>query len=200
MERELALVPMQSSPDITRLIHEWDAGHPDGLNRLVEAAYPELHRIAHRYCERERTGHTLQCTAVVHEAYLRLVQAPRRNWKDRAHFFAFAARLMRGILVDYARAKQTEKRGSGIPALTLVEAEDAAHAPDVGILDLNSALEELERFDPLLGRIIELRYFTGLSIPETAEVTGVSESTVKREWIVAKTWIRRKLLDGKAVP
>jgi RNA polymerase sigma factor (TIGR02999 family) len=200
MEKGFAAVPIRGSPDITKLIHEWGAGQPDGLNRLVEAAYPELHRIAHRYCERERAGHTLQCTAVVHEAYLRLVQAPHRNWKDRAHFFAFAARLMRNILVDYARARQTGKRGGGIPALTLADAEGAAQAPDVGILDLNSALEELETLDPLQGRIIELRYFAGLSIPETAEVTGASESTVKREWILAKTWIRRKLLDGNGLP
>ena len=184
---------METSQDITRLIHEWRSGRSDALNRLIEAAYPELRRIAHRYCQGERPSQTLQCTAVVHEAYLRLAQGSNRTWTNRAHFFGFAAHLMRHILVDYARARLAEKRGGGVPAISLNDAEGAAAPPDVDVLDLNAALEELEKLDPLLGRILELRYFTGLSIRETAEVTGVSESTVKREWILAKTWIRRKL-------
>jgi RNA polymerase sigma factor (TIGR02999 family) len=142
----------------------------------------------------------LQCTAVVHEAYLRLAQARRRNWKDRAHFFGFAAHLMRSILVDYARAQGAEKRGGGMPALAVGDTDHSRSAPEVDILDLNAALEDLEKLDPLQSRIVELRYFSGLSIPETAEVTGISESSVKREWIVAKTWIRRKLRERKAEP
>ncbi len=186
----------EHAPDITRLIRLWEAGQPDGLNRLVEAVYPDLRRIAHRYCEGERRSHTLECTAVVHEAFLRLAQGRRRSWKDRAHFFGFAAHLMRNILVDYARARRTEKRGGGAPALTLAQGDGAARPPDIDILELDSALEDLARLDAFQARIIELRYFAGLSIPETAEVTGVSESTVKREWIIAKTWIRRRLLGG----
>jgi RNA polymerase sigma factor (TIGR02999 family) len=186
---------MPLTPDITGLIRDWEAGQPDALNRLVEAAYPELRRIAHRYCQRNVGAPTLQCTAVVHEAYLRLIQARRQSWKDRAHFFGFAAHLMRCILVDYARARHRAKRGGGLPALAITDADSSQHAPDVDILDLNTALEELEKLDPLQARVVELRYFTGLSIPETAELTGVSESTVKREWIVAKTWIRRKLMQ-----
>jgi RNA polymerase sigma factor (TIGR02999 family) len=182
--------------DITGLIHAWSAGQPDALNRLVEATYPELHRIAQRYFQGERPSHTLQSTALIHEAYLRLVQAPPKDWKDRAHFFGFAARLMRGILVDYARARLTDKRGGGAPTLTLSETDASSPAPDVDILDLNAALEELEQLDSFQSRIVELRYFAGLSTAETAEVTGISESTVKREWILAKTWIRRRLLEG----
>jgi RNA polymerase sigma-70 factor (ECF subfamily) len=191
-------VSKNSASNITGLIDAWSAGQPDALNRLVEAAYPELHRIAARHLNSERTGHTLQCTALVHEAYLRLAQSPDRNWKNRAHFFGFAASLMRGILVDYARARLTDKRGGGMPPLTLLEADTAQPATDVDILDIHEALKKLEQQDALQSRIVELRYFGGLSIPETAEVTGVSESTVKREWILAKTWIRRRMMIEKS--
>lgn len=194
------LAPSPPSGEITRLIREWGAGQPDSLDRLLQAVYPELHRIAHRYCAKERPGHTLQSTAVVHEAYIRLIQAPQRNWKDRAHFFAFAARLMRGILVDYARARNAGKRGRGMPAISLTEAEGLTPPIDVDLLDLEAALEKLEHLDPLQSRIIELRFFGGLSLAETAEVTAVSVSTVTREWVVAKTWIRRKLLEGERKP
>jgi len=190
---------MQPPPNITGLIREWEAGKPDALNRLVEAAYPELRRIAHRYCNGGRCP-TLPCTAVVHEAYLRLAQARPKNWKDRAHFFGFAAHLMRGILVDYARARRTVKRGGGVPPLALSDADRIAEPIEIDVLELDTVLKELARFDPFQERIVELRYFSGLSIPETAEVTGVSESTVKREWIVAKTWIRRRLLNGNPLP
>lgn len=190
-------VPQDSSSNITGLINEWAAGQPDALNRLLEAAYPELHRIAARQMQSERSGHTLQCTGLLHEAYLRLPQSPDKNWKNRAHFFGFAARLMRGILVDYASARLTEKRGGGAQLLTLRDADRAQPAAGVDLLDLNQALQKLEKLDALQSQVVELRYFGGLSISETAEVTGVSESTVKREWIVAKTWIRRRLLEGK---
>jgi RNA polymerase sigma factor (TIGR02999 family) len=174
-----------------------EAGQPTALNRLVEVAYPELKRIAQRHCGRERQSSTLQCTAVVHEAWLRLAHAEHTTWNDRAHFFAFASRLMRSILIDYARARNSMKRGGGTPALTLIDTDAVESPPDIDILELNAALEDLEKLDPMQGRIVELRYFSGLSIPETAAATGVSESTVKREWIVAKTWIRRRLLAGK---
>jgi len=200
MERLAPELPSGAPSNITALLRELEAGQPAALNRLVEVAYPELRRIAHRHCSRERQSSTLQCTAVVHEAWIRLAQAQQTTWKDRAHFFAFASRLMRSILIDYARARKSMKRGGGTPPLALIDTDAQASPPDVDILELNAALEELEKLDPMQGRIVELRYFSGLSIPETAEATGVSESTVKREWIIAKTWIRRRLLEGKKEP
>ena len=183
-----------ASPDITVLLRAWRDGNPSALDQLMEVAYPELHRIAKLYVSRDRPGHTLQCTALLHEAYLRLAQSPDKEWNDRAHFFGFAARLMRNILVDYARARQTQKRG-GLVNLTVVDAGASTKPPEVEILDLNTALHELESIDAFQSRIVELRYFGGLSIDETADLERVSASTVKREWIMAKTWIRRRLLQ-----
>ncbi len=193
----LPAMPETHRPDITGLIDACKAGQRGALDRLVEATYPELHSIALRYLRQERPNHTLQCTALINEAYLRLVQAPPKGWSNRAHFFGFAARLMRGILVDYARARRRQKRGAGAPTITLSEADAAIPETDLDILDLNAALDELQKLDPLQSRVVELRYFGGLSIEDTAEVTGVSVSTVKREWLVAKTWIRRRLLGGR---
>jgi len=190
----------KSPLNITALLHDLEAGQHAALNRLVEVAYPELRRIAHRECGRERQSSTLQCTAVVHEAWLRLAHAQHTTWKDRAHFFAFASRLMRSILIDYARARNSVKRGGGTPALTLIDTDAVTPPQDVEVLELDAALEELEKLDSLQARIVELRYFSGLSIPETAEAVGVSESTVKREWVIAKTWLRRRLLRGKNEP
>jgi len=190
----------KSPLNITALLHDLEAGQHAALNRLVEVAYPELRRIAHRECGRERQSSTLQCTAVVHEAWLRLAHAQHTTWKDRAHFFAFASRLMRSILIDYARARNSVKRGGGTPALTLIDTDAVTPPQDVEILELDAALDELEKLDSLQARIVELRYFSGLSIPETAEAVGVSESTVKREWVIAKTWLRRRLLRGKNEP
>ena len=190
----------KSPLNITALLHDLEAGQHAALNRLVEVAYPELRRIAHRECGRERQSSTLQCTAVVHEAWLRLAHAQHTTWKDRAHFFAFASRLKRSILIDYARARNSVKRGGGTPALTLIDTDAVTPPQDVEILELDAALDELEKLDSLQARIVELRYFSGLSIPETAEAVGVSESTVKREWVIAKTWLRRRLLRGKNEP
>ena len=186
--------------DITGLLQELDSGLPAAMDRLVEVAYPELRRIAHRQCRQNAQTPTLQCTAIVHEAWLRLARVQNATWKDRAHFFAFASRLMRSILIDYARNRKSQKRGNGIPALCLIDTDAMAPPPDVDVLDLNEALEELEKLDPAQGRIVELRYFSGLSIAETAQATGVSESTVKREWVIAKTWIRRRLIQGRKTP
>jgi RNA polymerase sigma-70 factor (ECF subfamily) len=182
--------------DITGLLQELEAGRPAAMDRLVEVVYPELRRIAHRQCGYDQSA-TLQCTAIVHEAWIRLAQAQHAAWKDRTHFFAFASRLIRSILIDYARARNSKKRGGGIPALALIDTDAQVLPPSVDILDLNEALEELEKLDFLQGKIVELRYFSGLSISETAEATGISESTVKREWVVAKTWIRRRLREAK---
>jgi RNA polymerase sigma factor (TIGR02999 family) len=186
--------------DITTLLRELQSGKPAAFDRLVEVAYPELRRIAHWQCGFERKSATLQCTAIVHEAWIRLAQAQNPTWKDRTHFFAFASRLMRSILIDYARARNSLKRGGGTPALTLIDTDAVVTPPDVDILALNDALEELEKLDPLQGRVVELRYFSGLSTPETAEALGVSESTVKREWTIAKTWIRRRMVEGGNAP
>jgi RNA polymerase sigma factor (TIGR02999 family) len=190
----------ESQLSVTALLREWKTGQPAAFDKLIELAYPELHRIARRQCGREGLSSTLQCTAVVHEAWLRLVQGQHADFKDRAHFFAFASRLMRTILIDHARARKSRKRGGGSLGFTLIDSDAITSPPEVEILELNGALEELEKLDPMQGRIVELRYFTGLSIPETAEAVGASESTVKREWIVAKTWIRRRLLEGKREP
>jgi RNA polymerase sigma factor (TIGR02999 family) len=162
----------------------------------VEAVYPELRRIAARQFSSERQGHTLQPTALVNEAYVRLAQQqPGKHWQDRTHFFAVAARVVRAVLVDHARARQAVKRGSGAESveLTLINAS-VAQTP-VDVLDLDAALQALEAMDPEQVRIVELRYFAGLSIDETAEAIGASPSSVKRGWLAAKTYIRRHL-DG----
>jgi RNA polymerase sigma factor (TIGR02999 family) len=189
-------MPETPPSDITGLLHAWTRGQTDALNRLVEITYPELHEIARRYFQRERSGHTLQCTALINEAYLRLIRTPEKQWNSRAHFFGFAARVMRGILVDHARARQTAKRGGGALTVTIQDSESPSRQPEVDVLDLNSALDELARLDDVQSRIVELRYFGGLTIEETVEATGLSATTVKREWVLAKTWIRRRLVEG----
>ena len=183
--------------DITRLLHAWSRGDQAALARLVEAVYPELRRIAARQFSGERREHTLQPTAIINEAYVRLAQQqPGKEWQDRTHFFAVAARVVRAVLVDHARARQAVKRGSGEARVewTLVQAS-VAQAP-VDVLDLDAALQALEAMDPEQVRIVELRYFAGLSIDETAEAIGTSPSSVKRGWLAAKTYIRRHL-DGE---
>ncbi|MBI3684185.1 MAG: sigma-70 family RNA polymerase sigma factor [Acidobacteria bacterium] len=177
--------------EITLLLKQWSSGDQQALERLVSLVYPELRAIAARYLTRERAGHTLQCTALVHEAYLRLVRTPAKEWNDRKHFFAVAARIVREILVDHARARRTYKRGSGRVQVTIEEAAGTPAAVD--LLDLDAALEELHKIDAQQSRLVELRFFGGLSIEETAETLGISTSTAKREWTTAKTWIRRHM-------
>lgn len=186
----------EPSDDITRLLHEWSGGNADALPRLIELVYPELRRIAARHLRSERDGHTLQPTALVSEAYMRLVEGSERHWQDRRHFFAVAAHVVRGILVDHARARRTQKRGSGRLPVQLTENTAAVAAPEVDALDLDTALQALETLDPQQGRIVELRYFAGLSIEETAEAMGLSTGTVKRGWVAAKTFVRRHM-DGQ---
>jgi RNA polymerase sigma factor (TIGR02999 family) len=188
-----------SRKDITRLLHDWSGGDATALPRLVEIVYPELHRIAARRLRDEREGHTLQPTALVHEAYVRLAQQqPGKKWQDRAHFFAVAAHVVRAVLVDHARARRAVKRGAGEAPLDLTIAGESAAATPVDLLDLDAALQSLEALDKEQGRIVELRYFAGLSIDETAEALGTSPSTVKRGWLAAKTFIRRHLDGGIA--
>jgi RNA polymerase sigma factor (TIGR02999 family) len=190
----------EQAPDITALIHAASRGDYVAMGALMEAVYPELRAIARRHFRRERTDHTLQCTALINEAWLRLVAVPETRWNDRAHFFGYAARTMRGILVDHARARQTAKRGGDGITLTLPARPNAAGGEDVDVLDLHSALEELEKLDSLQSRVVELRYFGGLTIEEAAGVMGISDSTVKREWVLAKTWIRRRMLGRERSP
>jgi RNA polymerase sigma factor (TIGR02999 family) len=172
------------------------AGEPAAADRLLPVVYAELRRQAARAMRREESGHTLQPTALVHEAYLRLAEQ-RVTWRSRGHFFGVAAQLMRRILVDHARERHAAKRGGGVQSITLAgnEPADAASRADqdVDVLALHEALERLTALDPEQGRLVELRYFGGLNIEETAEALGISPATVKREWAVARAWLRREL-------
>ncbi len=182
-----------ASPDVTQLLQDWRNGDEAARNELMSAVYEELRRQAGRYLRRERSDHTLQPTALVHEAYIQLIDQSRVNWENRAHFFGAAARLMRRILVDHARAHQAEKRGSGEENIALDEALGVPDNKDVNLLALNDALDELGRLDAQQSRVVELRYFGGLSIEETAAVLDISPATVKREWSMAKVWLHRQI-------
>jgi RNA polymerase sigma factor (TIGR02999 family) len=175
------------------MLLRWRSGDEQALNQLMPLVYDELHRLAGRYLRRERPGHTLQTTALVHEAYLRLVDQTHPNWQNRAHFFGVAAQLMRRILVDYARTQQAAKRGSGVIRLTLDDAGMKAKEREAELLALDDALADLAAIDARQSRLVELRYFAGLNIEETAEVLGLSPATVKREWSSARAWLYNQL-------
>jgi RNA polymerase sigma factor (TIGR02999 family) len=182
-------------PDITGLLQEWQGGSAEALQRLIPLVYGELHTLASRYLAGERKDHTLQTTALVNEAYLKLAQQ-RGDWQSRAHFFGIAAQLMRRILVDHARRDRRAKRGGGAQHLSLDDADPSSAPPPVAAADaydLDRALSRLEALDPQQGRIVELRFFGGMTIEEAAEVTGLSSATIKREWAVAKAWLYREL-------
>ena len=180
--------------DVTALLLAWRAGDAEAGERLLPLVYEELHRQAARAMRREDEAHTLQATALVHEAYLRLVDQRHVDWKNRAHFFGVAAQAMRRVLVDHARGRLAEKRGGTMQRVTLGDA-GAEPSADAGleVLALHEALERLAALDPEQARLVELRYFGGLGIEETAEALGVSAATVKREWAVARAWLRREL-------
>jgi len=186
----------QGPGDVTQLLLEWRDGDREALDKLMPLVYAELHLIAGRFLRRERPGHTLQSTALVHEAFLRLVDQTRTDWRSRAHFFGVAATIIRNILVDHARARQAAKRGGPMPALSLDEAVAFPSSRDFELIAVDDALLNLSRFDPQQSRIVELRFFAGLSIEETAEVLQISPSTVKRDWILAKTWIFQTLSNA----
>jgi RNA polymerase sigma-70 factor, ECF subfamily len=179
--------------DISQLLEEHAKGNPDALKRLMPLVYDELRKIAAHHLRAERSDHTLQPTALVHEAYLKLVGQRNAQWQNRAHFFALAAQIMRHILVDHARARHTNKRGGDYEKVAFDEAAKLESQPDKTLIDLDEALKVLALRDPRKCRLVELRYFAGLSIEETAEVLGLSEATVRREWTMAKTWLRSQI-------
>lgn len=179
---------------ITQLLLRWSKGDAAAFDELVPMVYDELRVIADRQLRREAPGHTLPGTAIVHEAYLRLIDQKQAEWKDRAHFFGVAARLVRQILVDHARAKKAEKRGSGQIAISLDDAQVAA--PAVDLLELDGALIELNRVDEMQTRIVELRFFSGMTVEETAACLGLEPHVVKQEWAMARAWLYR-YLKGK---
>ena len=178
--------------DITDLLLRWNSGDKSAFDHITTVVYDELRRLASALLTRERAGHTLSATALVHEAYLRLVDQNRVQWQNRAHFFAISARLMRRILVDHARQRGAAKRGGG-NKVALEDAGVLAAQPELDVLALNQALEKLARLDPQQGRIVELRFFGGLTEEEIADILGVAPITVKREWAAAKAWLKQEL-------
>lgn len=185
--------------ELTQLLLAWSNGETAALDQLAPLVYAELHQLAHGYMRREDNGHTLQTTALVHEAFLRLIHHPQENWQNRAHFYAIAANMMRRILVDYARANLRNKRGGGAVHIALEEigAARAVPAIDVDVLALDSALQELAAIDERRAHVVELRFFGGLSVEETAHVLHVAPDTIVRDWRVAKAWLFRFLQNGK---
>ena len=186
-------MPSEPSNQVTELLVRWRSGDERALDALMPLVYQELRQLAHHYLRQERSDHTLQSTALVHEAYLRLAGQSPPQWQNRAHFFGIAAHLMRQILVEHARGRAAAKRGGGATRLALDESLAGAQAPDVDLILLDSALEDLTKLDVQQGRIIELRYFAGLTIEDTSEVLGISPATVKREWVTARAWLFRAM-------
>jgi RNA polymerase sigma factor (TIGR02999 family) len=181
--------PMQ----ITQLLLAWGKGEQSALEQLTPLVYDELHRLAHRYMGRERPGHTLQTSALVNEVYLRLVDSSHVRWQDRAHFFAVSAQLMRRILVDFARSRHNLKRGGDARQVSLDEALLVSHESSPDLVALDDALKTLASLDARQSQVVELRFFGGLSVEESAEVLRVSEGTVRRDWSLARAWLHREL-------
>ncbi len=180
--------------EISVILKDWSGGNRASADVLLALVYDELRKIASQYLRKERSGHTLQPTALVHEAYIKLIDISGINWQDRAHFFAVSANVMRHILVDHARAKLSEKRGGSAQRIELDDAISFSDKPDVDVLAVDESLKKLAEFDPQQSRIVELRFFGGLTIEETAHVVGISPATVKREWAMAKAWLHRSLM------
>jgi len=184
----------QASPNITQMLREWSDGKPEAMDELFPHIYAEMHRQAAAYLRHERVNHTLQPTALVHEAYLRLIDQREVKWQSRTHFFAVASQVMRRILVDYARRRHRQKRGGTDEDLPLEEAlVAAADNANIDLVALDEALNRLEKFDPQQARIVELRYFGGLSLDETARTLDISRATAARDWQVAKAWLHREI-------
>jgi len=191
-------MPASSGPQVTGLLLAWSQGNDAALDELVPLVHQELRRLARRHMFGERPGHSLQSTALVNEAYLRLVNSRAVNWQNRAHFFAISSQLMRRILVDYARAKRYQKRGGGAMNITLDEAWMGLAEKGRDIVALDDALTALAEVDPRMSKVVELRFFGGLSVKETAEVLKVSSDTVMRDWRLAKAWLAREMGKSEA--
>lgn len=186
--------PLKAAPhEITKLLNDWSGGDSTALDRLIPLVYDELHRLAHHHMRRERAGHLLQTSALINEAYLRLVDQPNLTIENRAHFFGVAARLMRQILVDEARKRNSAKRGGGIIQVSLTGAQNVAQEQATNVVALDDALNRLENVDTRQTQIVELRFFGGLSIEETANVLKVSPGTVMRDWTFARAWLKNEL-------
>ena len=189
---------MPSAHEITQLLQAWSGGDEKALERLTPLVYNELHRTAQRYMARERPGHTLQATALIDEVYLRLVDCDGVNWQDRNHFFAVCARLMRRILTDFARSRNYLKRGGGAKRITFDESLHVSPEPDGDLVALDHALHGLSAVDKRKFDVVELRFFGGLSVKDTAAVLGVSDETIKRDWRLAKLWLLREMSGDPA--
>ena len=186
-----------SQTRVTDLLVHWREGDQEALNKLIPLVYDELHKLASRYLRRERRDHTLQTTAVVHEAYLKLVNQRDANFENRLHFFAVAAQIMRRILVDYARRHHASKRGGDLYKLSLDEALVTSEEKGADLLALDEALERLAAIDQRQSRVVELRVFAGLTLEETAQALNISPSTVRREWSMAKAWLHRQIKNQR---
>ena len=184
---------MTSSQDVTQLLRAWSEGDEAALEQLVPLVETELHRLARAYMSRERKGHTLQATALVNEVFVRFADTPTLRWQDRAHFIGIAARLMRRVLVDHARARGSRKRGGSAEQVPLDYARLATPELSVDVIAVDRALEAFAKIDPRKSQIVELRFFGGLTVEETADVLGISAKTVKRDWRLAKLWLSREL-------
>jgi RNA polymerase sigma factor (TIGR02999 family) len=183
--------------EVTQLLRAWGQGDEAALEKLTPLVYKDLHRTAHRYMTRQRAGHTLQTTALINEVYLRLVDARHISWQDRTHFLAVCARLMRRVLTDFARSRAYLKRGGDSPRLVLDEALSVSYEVPADLVALDDGLNALTEFDPRKSQVVELRFFGGLSVEETAEVLKVSPETVKRDWKLAKVWLLKEMTDGR---
>ncbi|MGE0101510.1 MAG: sigma-70 family RNA polymerase sigma factor [Blastocatellales bacterium] len=190
-------MPEKSKTEITQLLVAWGKGDQDAFGRLMPLVYDEMRKIARRYMNRQRPDHTLQTTALVNEAYLRLIDSSKVQWQNRAHFFAISAQVMRRILVDFARARTNQKRGGGAQKVVLDEALAISAEPGADLVALDDALNDLAVIDKRQSQIVELRYFGGLSEDEVAEVLGISSRTVRRDWSLARAWLYRQLNRGE---
>jgi RNA polymerase sigma factor (TIGR02999 family) len=186
-----------STHEVTQLLRAWTTGDEQALEKLTPLVYEQLRRAARHYMAGQRPGHILQTTALVNEVYLQLVDCGQMNWQDRAHFFAVSAQLMRRILVDFARSSGCQKRGGGALHISLDEAPSVCHEPDPSLVALDDALKALSIVDERKSKVVELRFFGGLSVEETAEVLKVSVETVMRDWKLAKLWLLRELSEGR---
>lgn len=184
---------LQPYTQVTQLLQKWQEGNQEALEALMPLVYNELKRLAASYLRRERPDHTLQSAALVNEAYLRLVDQTQTRWQNKAHFYGIAAQMMRRVLADHARGHNAAKRGAGIPELELDETVVQSQSRNFDVMDLEEALQKLEKLDPQQGRIVELRFFSGLSIEDTANVLGISPATVKRDWAAARAWLFREV-------